>query len=105
VPLPDIALEGCLGVDLELVDVDAFPEQLLQGLNQTRVMRHQSEGLIVSMGGESGPRGAGFLAPHLLTVGSENIIGLAAQKRDLLLGEAIRKKQVALLPGTSWRAV
>src|SRR6266849_5244866 len=69
---------------------------------------------------QSGPRGAGFLAPHLLTVGSENIIGLAAQKRDLLLGEAIRKKQVTLLvegldllgcklhgvlPGTSWRAV
>jgi hypothetical protein len=33
VPLPDIALERGLGVDLELMDVNTFAEQLLQRLD------------------------------------------------------------------------
>src|SRR5262249_27020467 len=97
VPLPDVTLERRFGVDLELVDVDAFAEQLLQRLDKTRVVRHPPKGVVVGVGGESGARRAGFLAPDLLAIGPKNPVGLAAQKRDLLFGEAIRKKEVALL--------
>src|SRR5262249_27962954 len=97
VPLPDVTLERRFGVDLELVDVDAFAEQLLQRLDQTRMMRPQPKGFGVGMGGESGARRARFLAPNLLAIGPKDPVGLAAQKRDLLLGEAIWKKEVALL--------
>ena len=104
-PLPDVALERSLGIDLELVDVDAFAEQLLQRLDQARVMRHQPERLVVGVGGEGGARRTGLLAPDL-AIAAENVLRLVAQDRDLLLGEAIRKEQVTLLvEGPIWSGV
>src|ERR1700724_581737 len=52
VPLPDVALERRLGVDLELVDVDALAEQLHERLDQARMVRHQPERLVVGVGGK-----------------------------------------------------
>ena len=38
-----------------------------------------------------------LLAPDLLAVGLEDAVGLDAQQRDLVLGEAVGKEDVALL--------
>ena len=65
VPLPDIALERRLRVDLELVRVDPFPEDLLQRFDQPRMRPKQSKRLVIGVGGKSGPRRAGLLPPHL----------------------------------------
>ena len=43
VPLPDIAVEGRLGVDLVLVHVELFAEQLLDRLDQPRMRRPAAE--------------------------------------------------------------
>src|SRR5262249_48714404 len=79
------------------MDINAFAEHLLQRLDQARVMRHQPEGLVVGVGGESGARRAGLLAPDLLAIAPENLVRFAAQNRDLLFGEAVREKHVTLL--------
>jgi hypothetical protein len=95
--LPDVAFERRLGVDLELVNIDAFAEQLLQWLHEPRVMGHQPEGFVIGMRGECGARRAGLLAPDLPAVGPENAVGFAAQDRDFVFGETVRKEYVALL--------
>src|SRR3954470_1560305 len=97
VPLPDVAFERRLGVDLELVNIDAFAEQLLQWLYEPRVMGHQPEGFIIGMRGKCGARRARLLAPDLPAVGPENAVGFAAQDRDFVFGETVRKEYVALL--------
>ena len=93
VPLPDVALEGGLGVELELMNVDVLAEILLQRLDQPRMGDQQAEHLVEGVRGEGGARRAGLLAPDLLPVGFEDLLGLDAQQRDLLLGEAVRKKR------------
>src|SRR5450830_72630 len=53
-PLPEVALEGGLGVELELVDVNLFAEQLPQRLDQARMPRQQAEHFTEGVGGEGG---------------------------------------------------
>ena len=67
-PLPDVAFEGGLGVELELMDVDVLAEILLQRLDQPRVPRQQAEHLAEGVRGEGGAWRAGLLAPDLLAV-------------------------------------
>src|SRR5438874_9488903 len=62
-PLPDIALERGLGIDLELMDVNALAEQLHERRNQPRMVRHQAKSLVVGVRGECGAGRAGLLAP------------------------------------------
>ena len=94
-PLPQLAVEGRLGVDLELVDVDRLAEELLDRLDQPRMGAEAAEGFVVGVGGEGRPRRAGFLAPDLLAVGRVDLLGLRAEDGDLLLGEAVGEKKIA----------
>src|SRR5712691_7901585 len=96
VPLPYLALERRFGVDLELVDVDPFAEQLLQRIDQPRMMGEQPKYLAEGVRGERGARRARFLPPYFLALGLEDGLGLGAEQGDLLLGEAIGEKQVTL---------
>jgi hypothetical protein len=61
------------------------------------VADQQAEHLAEGVRGEGGSRSAGLFPPDLLTVGLENLLALAAQLRDLLFGEAIGQKNVALV--------
>ncbi len=96
-PLPDVALERGFGVELELVHVDFFAEELAQRFDEPRMAGKEPERLVEGVGGKGGARGAGLLPPHLLAVELEDRLGIVAQERDLLLGEAIGKEEVALL--------
>src|SRR4029079_3550252 len=96
VPLPDVALERGLGVELELVDLAALAEILLQRPDQARMADQQPEYLAEGVRGERRSRRAGLLAPDLLAVGLEDLLALDAQERDLVLREAVRQKDVAL---------
>ena len=61
-------------------------------------MAHQqAEHLAEGVGGEGRSRRAGLLAPDLLAVGLEDLLALDAQQRDLLLREAVRQEDVALV--------
>jgi hypothetical protein len=97
VPLPDVALEGGLGVELELVDVDVLAEQLPQRFDQSGMARQQAEHFAEGVGGEGGARRAGLLAPDFLAIELEDGVGFQAQERDLFLGEAVGEETVALL--------
>ena len=79
------------------MDVDALAEQLHQRLDQARMARQQAEHLVELVRGEGGARRAGLLAPDFLAVELEDVVGFRAQQRDLVFGEAIREKTVALL--------
>src|SRR3974390_1120424 len=59
--------------------------------------REDAEDLAKRVRCERGARRAAFLAPDLLPVELEDVVGLDAQKRDLVFREAVRKKDVALL--------
>ncbi len=59
--------------------------------------RQQAEHLAEGVGGEGGARRAGLLAPDLLAVELEDVVGFRAQERDLFFREAIGKEDVALL--------
>ena len=96
-PLPDVALERRLGVELELVDVDVLAEILLERPDQARMAHQQAEHLVEGVRGKGGARRAGLLAPDLLAVGIEDGFALDAQQRDLLLAEAIREEDEALI--------
>src|SRR5205823_5887019 len=78
-PLPHVALERRLGVDLELVDVDALAEQLLKRIDQARMVGEQPKYFAVGVRGESGARRAGLLAPDFLPPGLEDRLGLGAR--------------------------
>ena len=95
-PLPNVAFERGLGVELELVDVDLLAEQLPQRFDQSGVSRQQAEHLAEGVRGESGARRAGFLAPDFLAVELEDVLGFHAQQRDLFLGKTIGEEDVAL---------
>src|SRR5262245_66655536 len=96
-PLPHVAFEGGLGVELELMNVDILAEQLPQRLNEARMPREQAEHLAEGVRGKRGPRCPGLLAPDFLAVLRENTRGFRAKQRDLLLGEAIGEEHVTLL--------
>ena len=96
VPLPHVAFERRLGVDLELVDVDAFAEHLPQRLHQARMMRHQTERFVVGMRRKGGARRAGLFAPDFLAFACRIRSASVAQQRHFVLGKTAGKKQIAL---------
>src|SRR3954452_17460953 len=49
VPLPDLALEGGLGVDLDLLDVELVAQELEGRLDQPRMPHHQLEARVPQM--------------------------------------------------------
>src|SRR5215469_12645668 len=95
-PLPDVALERRLGVDLELMHVEFLAEHLLDRPDQPRMIAKETEGLVVGVRGKGGARRAGFFAPDLLSVAGIDLLGLIAQNRDLFLREAVGQKQITL---------
>src|SRR5205823_3031463 len=97
VPLPDVALESGLGVELELMDVNVLAEILLERADQPRVADQQAKHLAEGMGREGGARRPGFFAPDLLAVGLEDLLALDAEQRDLLLRKAVRQEDIALV--------
>ena len=62
-PLPNVAVELRLRVDLVLVHVELLAKHLFDGLDQPRVTAEQAEGFVVRVGGKCGARGTGLLAP------------------------------------------
>ena len=82
VPLPDIAGELGLRVDLELVHVDLFAEHLLQRFDEPGVAAEDREGLVIGVGGEGGARRAGGFAPDFLAVLGVDLFAFLAQNRD-----------------------
>src|SRR5437762_2582727 len=83
VPLPDIAVERRLGVDLKLMHVELLAEQLLYRLDEPRMRAEQAETLIVGMRGKGGARRAGFFLPDFLAARPVDRLRIAAQGRDL----------------------
>ena len=96
-PLPDVALEGRFGIELELMHVDLFAEQLAQRLDHPRMAGEQAERLVEGVRGKGGARRAGLLAPHFLAVEFQDRLGIVAQQRDFFLAKTVREEQIALL--------
>src|SRR5215472_8785866 len=94
VPLPDVAFERSLGVDLELMDIDVLAEQLPQRLDQPRMRCQETKCLVESMRSKGGARRARFLAPDLLAIELEDRCGVIAKERYFFLVEAVREEQI-----------
>jgi len=97
VPLPDVAVERGLPVDLELVHVHRLAEDLHDGPDHPRMARQARERLAVQVRREVGADGiAAFLAhvlPPLLGVEPRDLVG---QQANLLRREEAREEKVAL---------
>src|SRR6516162_5155428 len=96
VPLPNIAGERRLCVDLELMHVDFFTEELLDRLDHAWMRAEQAERLVVEMGGKGGARRTALLAPDLGPVGVIDRNRLAREKIHFFLAEQFRQEQPAL---------
>jgi hypothetical protein len=96
VPLPDLAVEGGLGVDLVLMHVEAAAQQLLDRRDQARIGAQAAEGLVVRMRGEGRTRDAGLLAPDLLAIQLEDLLGLVLQQLHLFRVEGLGEEKPAL---------
>ena len=96
-PLPHVAVEFRLRVHLELVHVELLAEDLLHRLDQPRVPGEYGKRLVVGVTSERGARRAGLFPPDLLPILLEDLLGLVAQHRDLLLREALGEEEPALL--------
>ena len=97
VPLPDVAVEGGLGVDLELVDVDRPAEHLHRRLHQARVAREPPVGVAVGVDAEGGAHGAALpLAHDLGALAREDRRQRGTQHGHLLCREELRQEEKAL---------
>jgi len=76
--------------------VELLAEQLLDRLDQARMRAEQAKALVVGMRGKGGARRPGFLLPHFRPTGMVDQLGLAAQRRHLLAGKAVRQKEIAV---------
>src|SRR3546814_19175345 len=65
-PLPDVAVEGRLGVDLVLMHVDGAVEYLHDGVDQARMPAEPPEGLVEGGGREGGSADARLFSEILL---------------------------------------
>ena len=66
VPLPDVAVEGRLAVDLELVHVELVAEQALHRLDHARMARQPGERLAVQVRREVGAHRVAALLAHVV---------------------------------------
>ena len=96
-PLPDIPRERCLGIDLELMDIDWFAKQLFQWLNQTGIVRQHLAGLAVLVAAKRRARRAILFPPYLLSVLTEGICSRLPQNIDFFCGEAFWDEHITEL--------
>ena len=97
VPLPHIAVEGHLPVDLELVHVHGLAEDLDHRLDHAWMPGEAGEGMAVEMGGEVGPdRVAPPLADVLRPALGVEAGHLVEEHADLFRGEQTGKEQPSL---------
>ena len=97
VPLPDIAVEGRLAVDLELVDIDRPAEQLLCRPDQSWMARNLAIDIVIGMRGEVGAHLAGDALAHIFRpVLGEQRRDLALHHGDLLGTEQIGDEDIAV---------
>src|SRR4029434_6384665 len=73
-PLPDLTIEGRLGVDFELMHVDRFAEELLERLDEAGVAAESGEGLVVGVGRKGRAWRSRLFAPDFLPVAVENAL-------------------------------
>ncbi|MNL71682.1 hypothetical protein D3C87_1968780 [compost metagenome] len=67
-PLPDIAVERSLGVDLELMHVHLAVQQLPRRIDQAWMAGHSGEYFIEGMSGEHGAHHTAFFLDHFVAV-------------------------------------
>ena len=96
VPLPDLAVEGRLRVDLVLVHVHRAVDELHHRLDEARMAPEAAERLVVGVRGERGASHSARFSPDLLAVHRVDLVRGPPQYRRLLGREAGRKEQVAL---------
>src|SRR6266513_347167 len=97
VPLPDVAVEGRLAVDLELVHVHVLAEQLLDRLDHAGMARELGERVAVQVRGEIGAHHVSRLLAHVL--GAPLRVErrhLVVQDLDLLRREQAREEKIAV---------
>ena len=97
VPLPHVAVEGHLAVDLELVHVDRLAEDLHHRLDHPRVARQPREGRAVHVRGEVRPHRVAALLAHVLrsALGVERR-HLVGEGLDLFGREQAREEEIAV---------
>ena len=96
VPLPLVAVERRLGVDLELVDVDVAVDELAHRLDEPRVPGQAAKRRVVGVGGECRPGGlAVLLTHHFAAVEGIDFRRRAPQQGDLGRTEGVGQEQVA----------
>ena len=97
VPLPDLAVESRLGVDLVLVHVHRSVHELHHRFDEAGMTAEAPEGLVVRVGGERRAGHAAGLPPHLLAVHGVDLVRGPAQHGDLVRREAVGPEHVALV--------
>ena len=97
VPLPDVAVELGLRVDLVLVHVELLTEHLFDRRDHARMTTEQRERLVVGVRRERRARRTALLAPDLGTVRAEHLRRLLAQHADFLCREKIGQQQPAFV--------
>ena len=101
VPLPDVAVEGGLSVDLELVDVGAVAQELLGRLDEARMMDQRLEHRMVFVHGEGGAHHVARLLAHILLAAlGEHLGDRVLQDLRLLGREVVREEQIAFVVET-----
>ena len=97
VPLPEVAIESHLAVDLKLVHVDGFAKDLHDRLDHAWMAREPGERLAVHMSREVGTHRLTALLAHVFrpVLGIETR-HLVNQDLDLLRGEQARKEEITL---------
>src|SRR5260221_2047474 len=97
VPLPDVAVERLLAVDLELVHVDVFAVDLPDRLDHARMARELGERSAVEMRREVGAHHVAGLLAHVLgpalLVERRHFVG---QRLDFCRSEKRREEEIAL---------
>ena len=88
-PLPHIAIEGHLAVDLELVHVEVFAKDLAHRFDHPRVARQAGVLVVVHVGGEVGAHHVARLLAHIL--GSP--LGIDARHFGRQAGDFFRREQ------------
>src|SRR2546425_8579601 len=97
VPLPDVAVEGRLAVDLELVHVHVLAEQLPDRLDHAGVARELGKRVAVQVRGEIGAHHIAGLLAHVLGAALRvERAHLVVQDLDLLRREQVREEEIAV---------
>ena len=96
-PLPDVAVECGLAVDLELVNVNVVVEDLLRGFDQPRMASEPAVSVVVGVRREVGTHGIAVFFAYILgpQFGVE-FRHFRVERPDLGGREVPREKQITL---------